>query len=121
MTTDLDRLIEVVEAGTLTEHECLSNGTRLPMCASTWAAYCGSLDAAVALLEALLPGWRKRLNFIEFADGSVSVTVFGPLPKTASKWEFSPIYEGLSTTPARALLLATLRAYRSTRESRHEW
>ena len=58
----LDDLIAAVEAEVLTEELALQNGHALPMCASTWAAYLGDLNAAKALHEALLPGWRREIS-----------------------------------------------------------
>jgi len=64
-----------------------------------WKAYSGSIDAAVALFGALLPGWSHLLSKYD-----------------AQVWhgDFFEVIEAQSTTPARALLLATLVAYRGT-------
>src|SRR5690606_21514390 len=59
MTTDLDRLIEAVEGDCVNWLGWARRDDVLP--GELWAvardADRGSLDAAVALLEALLPGW----------------------------------------------------------------
>ena len=77
------------------------------------AAFDGSLDAAKALHEALLPGWGKSLNFTGIVDGSVAVTMFGPLLESAGKWDFAPKFEARADSPARAWLLAILLALAS--------
>lgn len=98
----LDKLIEAVEAGTAHAAHfacCFEPGANSPYW-SAGLAYNGSLDAALALHEALLPGWRWDL------DAS----------STAGVWNTSdtlPAITGHSPTPARAWLLAILRAYRS--------
>lgn len=105
MTTDLDRLIEAVEAGIV----LFPTNFPLDFPKRLWVlrANDGSIDAAAKLLEALLPGWGWHCG------------VYG-----ARVWEF-PGDEwhpdrrqdvDLPFSPARALLLATLRAYRSTKE-----
>lgn len=96
MSDDLRKLIEAVEAGTLTETECLSNGNRLPMCATAWDAFSGSLDAAIVLCEALLPGWSAVIR----TNGSAQI--IGP--------NFRRFHGECHDKPARALLLAVLRA-----------
>ena len=111
MTTDLDRLIEAVEAGEGNRND----GTLYRLFGDSWVQAWdvmdrGSLDAAVMLLEALLPEaiWGRSL------DGSMWVSLSA---KTVTVYGF---YLGSSDSPARALLLATLRAYRSTREASHD-
>ena len=115
MTTDLDRLIEAVEAG---DDAAFLRYNRAVFATpaqdvglqlredDSYRAYRGSLDAAVMLLEALLPSavWGRSL------DGVMWVSLSA---KTVSIYGF---YRGNSDSPARSLLLATLRAYRSTRE-----
>lgn len=103
MTTDLDRLIEAVGAGG--HFHC--SQTPLPDCINEdlfVSAYSGSLDAAVALWEALLPGWG-----LSFRDDGWAVAY----PPSEERKSFEA---EIANRPARALLLATLRAYRSTRE-----
>lgn len=98
MTTDLDRLIEVVEVGTAEPKLFYAALTIRAILAEI--AYYGSLDEAVALLEALLPGWNwGRMNdrmFVEHGDS---------------------VFSARGSNPARALLLATLQAYRNKMES----
>lgn len=110
MTTDLDRLIEAVEAGTLK----MAAVTRSPIVkwgSLVMASFDGSLDAAVALLEALLPGWTIRVAFGGKSLAHVHVFMMRQLDSDPVKTASAD-----SDTPARALLLAILRAYRSTRE-----
>lgn len=104
MTTDLDRLIEAVEAGEGNRND----GTLYRLFGDSWVHAWdvmdrGSLDAAVTLLEALLPGW-------EFRIGLTNSVVFLRTHKGSD-----PTASGASEVTSRALLLATLRAYRSTR------
>ena len=117
--TDLDRLIAAVEAGEkmdalLASRECLGLHDRRNLL----KAADGSLDAALALKEALLPGWRVG----NLAQASAC-------PKDSPDyWTcriVSPSYlddceqvQAIAPTPARALLLATLRAYRAIKETK---
>lgn len=66
-------------------------------------AYHGSLDAARALHDALLPGWDMQINTYE--DDSFEASVSQPLQVKT--------YDGVSPFMARAWLLAILRARRS--------
>lgn len=100
----LDKLIEAVEL------PCVSLKASymldaLPVSARThcWRAHAGSLDAALALHEALLPGWGWKTQKLLCNDYY-----------TAEVWgEYAYSEEsGTSTTPARAWLQAILRAYR---------
>lgn len=92
---DLDKLIAAVEAGAFDADEerkvpkfnAFADAFEAalgmkPSYADGWGAYRGSLDAALRLHEALLPGWEWHLK----------------------SWS------GMADTPARAWLLAILRA-----------
>lgn len=105
--TDLDRLIEAVEAGDdnvfrrcnraafSTPAQDISLQLREEDCRH---AYRGSLDAALSLEEALLPGWEwGRMNDRMFVERGGSV------------------FSERGPNPSRALLLAVLKAYRETR------
>lgn len=97
----LDRLIEAVEEGLFDighplHFEALPHAAPVRLCASR--AYDGSLDAAKALHDALLPGWRWAIWLIRGA------TVWGDICQ-----QFSADVG----CPARSLLLATLKGYRS--------
>lgn len=65
--------------------------------------YTISLDATVALLERVLPGWMWSVS----ASGNSWATVTGP-PNRVGYWT-----SGHPKSPARALLAATLRALSS--------
>lgn len=109
--TALDKLIEAVEADVLDSvwHGCSSRrghwayatGLDATQRNLAWQASHGSLDAALALHEAVLPGWGwGRYS----SDGSFHVTQHGVMIDDT---------EGKADAPARAWLLAILRAYRS--------
>lgn len=109
MTTDLDRLIGAVEAGTLDAYDCGRYGRFIaPYCngetitlVTPLNAYYGDLNVAVTLLEALLPGWEwGRMNSRMFVEQGGSVV------------------SARGSNPARALLLAVLRA--KLMEASHE-
>ena len=95
--TALKDLLAKVEAGEwwgdLPRHACLHTD----LC---WKAFEGSLDAAKALHDAVLPGWD--LQICTYEDDLFEVSVSLPLcVKT---------YDGLSKIIARAWLLAIIRA-----------
>ena len=99
-TTALDALIQAVEAGEPNRND----GTLYRLFGDNWVHAWdvidrGSLDAAKALHEALLPGWGWTVS----ADGA---SVYGDDPK---------VYDGDDArSPARAWLLAILKAYRAS-------
>lgn len=113
----LRKLIEAVEEGALPDedwrlmHDIWSPRNWHDIGHNVRYSMHGSLDAAKALHEALLPGWKKVLNLNEFSDGSVVCTMFGPIPEDAGKWEMAPTWAARSDNPARAWILAILRAY----------
>ena len=122
MSDALDELISAVEAGTLdTEDEWRPMCDMFPMSqaevvagdyesnevANIRHAFHGSLDAALALHAALLPGWGWDLS-----DGSTA-TVADMRNKNSRRWL---LRRGDAPTPARAMLLATLKGYRSIKE-----
>ena len=94
--SDIRKLIAAVEAGTflmdvmLPEHEV-----------TAYEAFSGSLDAAKALHEALLPGWMPQI--IKTYDDSWMVNIKERGKQYMQDSTFAP-------TPARAWLLAILRA-----------
>lgn len=101
--TDLDKLIAAVEAGTATKYSVFNKYDH------TWdamkfhgrdasLAYEGSLDAALRLHEALLPGWRWNA----WAVGGATV------------WnDIANVYTADDHIPARAWLLAILKALKA--------
>ena len=93
MTSDLRKLIEAVEAGETLTMASVIRSPVVKWSSVVLAAFDGSVDAAIALCEALLPGWqwgRLRGRMFVERDG----TAFG----------------ARAPNPARALLLAVLRA-----------
>lgn len=121
MTTDLDRLIEAVEVGNDAAFRQYNRAVFATPAQDvglqlreddSYRAYRDSIDAAVALLEALLPGWEWNVNSRHYWDKTE-----GPL---ALIWAGRPgvdlkVVDAKSGTPARALLLAILRAYRGAK------
>lgn len=95
---DLRGLIEAVEAGTATAYDF---GLMFPLATNfehtrAWEAYLGSLDAAKALHDALLPGWWASLR-----HSTRPMVTVGYL---------DAVSEGHDDSLARAWLLAILRA-----------
>ncbi len=100
---DLDKLIAAVEAGDMwseTQYAVFGNGTDLVN--AYQAAFDGSLDAALRLHEALLPGWGWGAG-----PWGARVWLYSDNPK----WDGSNRHEiEMVDAPARAFLLAILRA-----------
>ena len=100
--SSLDDLIAAVEAGdkwSEAQYAMFGNGTDLVY--AYQAAFDGSLDAALRLHEALLPGWAAAINTNGMAQ------VIGPAPD----WHR---HTGCATdNPARAWLLAVLKALKA--------
>lgn len=105
-TEALDRLIDAVEAGADLAlgdfYAVLGDGPEAPYMRS-FEAHNGSLDAAKALHEALLPGW-----IFDVTNDSAFVM------REINGLDNDHQYTGIHDTPARAWLLAILKAYRST-------
>ena len=112
--TALDKLIEAVEAGEPSEFRKANRAAFSTPCQDMALqlreehcrhAFKGSLDAALALHEALLPGWWFQTSAVDgWATCHVARSGAGVPEEAPSGAE----------TPARAWLLAILRAYRST-------
>lgn len=109
----LDRLIEAVEAGLISKgvtglkafEQFSRDAFGLYQSNAAWRAYGGSLDAALALHEALLP---NRYWKLEEWDGAWTAEIpFSALIKHEATDEHSA---------ARAWLLAVLKAYRSVQQ-----
>lgn len=114
MTAALDKLIAAVEAGgeTRTGIEEISAGVfgLSETSVDVGTAYNGSLDAAKALHDALLPGWGCSI---------FSSPGYGYWICKAVRVEGGLFREEVGhneTNPARAWLLAILRAYRGMQE-----
>lgn len=115
----LDRLIEAVEAGEIrtgvTGLKSFEQFSRdafgLYQSNAAWRAYGGSLDAALALHEVLLPGWIVH----DFSNNSRSMGWTMVIASEAGDYHTSHAggKVGFCETPARAWLLAVLKAYRS--------
>lgn len=92
--TAMRQLIEAVEAGIFIHNDAITPRHREGLAAM---AFDGSLDAAKALHEALLPGWEVDMIIKRRANVMVS---------TQKK-----AVDATSDTPARAWLIAILKAY----------
>lgn len=97
--SELDRLIEAVDAGEAWPRQF--DSLNRPLATMAMQAMMGSLDAALGLLNAKLNGAHWHL-YEDDDLGYVAGIKFG-------EW-----HSANSDTPARAMLLAFLRAYRST-------
>ena len=125
MTTDLDRLIEAVEAGqwvpepTNERHAVAQETDGWGNITYAQAAYHGDLNAAVVLLEALLPGWAIE-RMTSWPGRCCRVSLWGTHDLGGERWHSCEDgrIDAEGPTLARALLLATLRAYRNTREDK---
>lgn len=100
----LDKLIAAVEVAGDIEWGYAGGPARMVL-GDNWLlgmnAYLGSLDSAVALKDALLPGWMMQI--IDTYDGEVMVNLKQKCTQHTIGGTFGP-------SAARALLLATLRA-----------
>ena len=106
----LDYLIEAVEDGVMP-----LDGSSYKLFGDGWIhvfdAYHGSLNAALALHEALLPGWVARVTTGAAAAGVKYSHC------TVEDWdEATEVDASNQPTPARAWLLAVLKAYRSIQD-----
>lgn len=106
--TAQDKLIEAVEAGRwwddrgIAAAACNRAGINNANAGRIGRAVNGSLDAALALHEALLPGWDWGRT-----DAGMYVIQWNDAGDT-----FTRAFRSDATTPARAWLLAVLKAYR---------
>ncbi|MDF3904646.1 hypothetical protein [Paracoccus sp. AS002] len=128
MSDALDKLIEAVEAG---RGDAVSIFTkRLSSAARDRGAYwpshdvekafSGSLDAALAMHKALLPGWAlERLTMWPGKNGECTAHLWGTHEQVGERWHSAKDgrVDASAPTPARAWLLAILRAYRQHREA----
>ena len=99
-TQAMQRLLDAVEAGRVGQFRNLDSEFGHGNGIHAKRAYNGSLDAAKALHEALLPGWDLLITTYE--DGLFEVSVSEPLVVKT--------YDGLSEIIARAWLIAIIRA-----------
>ena len=102
--TPIRALIEAVEAGAINWYGWTDRDVALPT--GLWkvarAADRGSLDAALALHEALLPGWKWHTGYTQGVP-----TPYSSVWPEGMEWEN---VDALGISPARAWLLAILRA-----------
>ena len=103
--SDLDKLIEAVEAGSLPTFPETVRAVRGADADAVDVdmAFNGYLDAALSLHEALLPGWGWETG------------VNATFTSIAQVWKDgrSSAFQGVSELPARAWLLAILRAVKA--------
>lgn len=119
MTDALRKLVAAVEAGHITggmkglkEFDALTEAA-IPRCLvpaiETWRAYNGSLDAAKALHDSLLPGWTMdQMNEWHGIEGRTAG--WGVNLLRLSEPRMRTHGGGIGMTPARAWLLAILKA-----------
>lgn len=113
--TALDKLIDAVEAGIVTEYT-RDTGLNIDALILVERSLKGSLDAALALHEALLPGWAlERLTMWPGTNGQCTAYLWGTHEEDGERWHNAKDgrVDANGPTPARAWLLAILRAYRS--------
>ena len=115
----LDKLIAAVEAGEFDGQPAKYNAFARaweaafgaffePNFTGPFSAYCGSLDAALALHNALLPGWVATI----WAGGEAAGVKYWWA--TVEDWNSGEEVSAESLpSPARAWLLAILKAYRA--------
>lgn len=106
MTTDLDRLIDAVERG---DRPTVSAKRLSPVgrwSAEIDSAFSGSMDAALRLHNALLPGW-----VFDLTNGSCFVC---PKGATGGGGDEFPQFSAENDVHSRAWLLSILLAYRET-------
>ena len=106
----LDDLIKAAEDGARPWRE--PDDSNWPYARFALEAFDGSLDAALRLHEALLPGWRV-LQLHQFEVGHWLAQVYQPQDEDYPKWTPYPKAEATSDVPARSWLLAILRALKA--------
>ena len=116
--TDLEKLIEAIEGEDAEEVKSLirilTRDAVIDPDQNGWAnkAYRGSLDAAKALHEALLPEWSlERLTM--WPGSKCHACLWGTHEEGGERWHSfeDGRVDAEAVTPARAWLLAILRAY----------
>lgn len=100
--TDLDKLIDAVEAG-VDPSLWIDSENLVYLYDDIHAASEGSLDSAKVLHEELLPGWFP----------GVSQNIHSGYWYAWVQDKFTSHYSSTEATPARAWLIAVLKAYRS--------
>lgn len=115
--SELDDLIAAVESGTFVCNDALSPRANENV---AYRAFSGSLDAALALHEALLPDFRlENISESDWKRGDWWASLHRPVEGN-EKGEITRHGETHTAfdqpSPARAWLLAILRAYRQQRD-----
>lgn len=114
MTDALKALADKVEAGTLTYDDCLQLcDTFKGYHGRAFEAFEGSLDAAKALMDAVLPGWGWRVDH-KYGDGIPEKYEYKKFWVSApGQWRRGHTANVVDGNEARAWLLAILRALQS--------
>lgn len=73
------------------------------------------MNAALALLAEVLPGWRALIDIGFFLDGDVAAQLIGPDGSILIEGE---VVDGKAPTPAAALCIAILRAEEAKEQDR---
>lgn len=109
-TRALQALADKVEAGHLSTDDIIAAFGNMWDDMFVLAAFDGSLDAAKALHETVLPGWRIHLaQETEIVGPDASFLAFvSPMDYSRKEHVFRP--RGRHDNPARAWLIAILRA-----------
>lgn len=111
--TDLEKLIESVEAGIIPRSDL---DAFIPLFGlsvnanNALDAYRGSLDAAKALHDALLPGWAVEISCKPF--GIKPHQWFCRISDDHTGWGNGKYFNAAKECPARAWLLAILKAHK---------
>ena len=105
MTTKIKALLDHLQASTWSDDYDVFSLLPYPNDCRALAAFEGSIDAARDLHEAMLPMWDAHIKCA--ADGNPSRAELRPLTPVAAN---PPLIVEWSKTPARAWLLAILRA-----------
>lgn len=103
--TDLEKLIEAAESGAW-----LHGIAPEPYQASCEEAFLGSLEDAMWCMN-IVPGWRWSVR--QCIDGkSYRATLYDDRDEGYDYWPSAPV-EATSSMPARAWIVAILKAYRA--------
>lgn len=113
----LDALIEAVEAGKIDDDSFCPLFHAKGLCREAVNAFHGSLDAAKALHEALVPGWSCRLTqLLDVSESGDYIGVSQDWTVEMSKFAANgggPDVDAPAGDPARGYLICILKAYRA--------
>jgi hypothetical protein len=126
-------LYDAVKAGTFCRNEALSQeeGALIDLCfepikgdVEAWeyvsmalSAEISAVGAALALIEATLPGWKVG-SLSEFESGLWYARIYQPQGADWPKWTNYPSHEGTADNPGTALLLACIAALIAIKEGK---